>query len=520
MSATALCEVASPSVVIKSYPLPLRRARHGIPVPDRLVVGAALLIGGAVIMLTAALAAPQPGAAIAWGSVALGAYCTGLLLTAVAAAGHDGLGLASWKIGPWSLAWVAVTFGLVTITWVSPQSGTAAQITPLSVLRALWLMAVAMTVFTAGYCAGPRKLAERPTSRLVAALSERFSNDIRSPLVPWLLFAAGSAAQVVSTATTGRFGYVGDAAAVSTTASGYGQLLGIAALCGPLSVAAAAVRFYREPTAGTTTTLAVLFIAEIAIGATSGGKQSYIVAILAMLIPRAAARRGIPPAAVVAAILLLLLVIIPFNEQYRNNARGPVTLSVGQAVAAAPSILRQVVSADVRSPSVIGNSVVYLAQRIREIDNPAIILQRTPSQIAYSSPVQLAEAPVADLTPRALWPGKPILATGYQFSQQYYGLPPDVYTSSAITPEGDLYRHGGWLPLVGGMFLFGCGIRVLDDLLDVRASAHSAFLVILMFPDLVKSEDDWITLLAGLPGLIVLWVAVVMFSFARRPHEA
>ncbi len=505
-------------MVAKSYALPLQRARPGIPVPARRVVGAALLIGNAVITLMLALAALQPGAAIAWGSVALGAYCTALLLIATAAAGHDHLGLASWKIGPWSLAWVAVAFGLVTITWVAPQSGTAAEITIQSVLRALWLMAVAMTVFTAGYCVGPRRLAEHHAQRISAALSSRFSNDIRSPLVPWLLFVFGSAAQLVSTATTGRFGYVGDAAAATTSASEYGQLLAIAALCGPLSIAAAAIRAYRTPTREASFTLAILFIIEIAVGAASGGKQSYIVAVLAVLIPRAGARRRLPATVIVTAILLFLLIIIPFNEAYRSDARGTVTLSVRQAVATAPSTLRQIVSGD-RSPSVISNSVIYLAQRIREIDSPAIIMQRTPSEIPYSSPIQLAEAPVIDLTPRALWPGKPILATGYEFSQQYFGLPPDVYTSSAITPEGDLYRHGGWIPLAAGMFLFGCGLRVLDDVLDVRASPHAAFLVILLFPNLVKSEDDWITLLAGLPGLIVLWITVVMFSFARRPRE-
>lgn len=504
-------------MVTRYYALPLRRGAPGILLTGRRLIAGTLLIGSAVGMLAVALAAQQPGTAIVWGSVALGAYCTGLLLISAAVAGHDRLGLASWKIGPWSLAWVAVTFGLVTITWLSPQSGTAAQITLLSVLRALWLMAVAMTAFAAGYCRGPRRLAERQASRLVAALGQRFSDDIRSPFVPWALFVLGSAAQLASTATTGRFGYVGDAASVATTASGYEQLLAIAALCGPLSVAAAAIRAYRTPTRGTRITLAVLFIVEIAIGAASGGKQSYIVAALAVLIPSAAARRRFPPAVILAAILLFLLVIIPFNEVYRSNARGTVTLSVGQAVAAAPSILDQVVSVD-RSPLVIGDSVSYLAQRVQEIDSPAIILQRTPDQIPYSSPAQLVEAPAADLIPRALWSGKPILATGYQFSQQYFGLPPDIYTSSAITPEGDLYRHGGWAPLVAGMFLLGCGTRVLDDVLDVRASAHAALMVILVFPDLVKSEDDWITLLAGLPGLFVLWVAVVAFSFSRRPQ--
>ena len=111
------------------------------------------------------------------------------------------------------------------------------------------------------------------------------------------------------------------------------------------------------------------------------------------------------------------------------------------------------------------------------------------------------------MVPRAVWPGKPILATGYQFSQQYYELSASVYTASAITPIGDLYRHGGWIPVIAGMFLLGCGVRLLDDVLDVRSNPHAIFLVLLLFPTLVTEEQDWATLLAGipttLPGLVV-----------------
>ena len=68
-------------------------------------------------------------------------------------------------------------------------------------------------------------------------------------------------------------------------------------------------------------------------------------------------------------------------------------------------------------------SAGYLAQRIRTIDSPAIIMQRTPAQIPYSNPAQLVISPVIDLIPRILWPGKPILTVGYQISQEYYQLP-------------------------------------------------------------------------------------------------
>ena len=161
-------------------------------------------------------------------------------------------------------------------------------------------------------------------------------------------------------------------------------------------------------------------------------------------------------------------------------------------------------------------SADYLAQRIRTIDSPAIIMQRTPGQIPYSNPGQLAVSPVIDLVPRILWPGKPVLNVGYQMSQEYYQLPPQVYTSSDITPEGDLYRHGGWVVLIAGMFLIGCGARVVDEVADLRRSTHGMFLIILLFPGLVQAGTDCATLLAGIPATVLLWFAAVALSFRRR----
>jgi hypothetical protein len=143
-------------------------------------------------------------------------------------------------------------------------------------------------------------------------------------------------------------------------------------------------------------------------------------------------------------------------------------------------------------------------------------MQRTPSEIPYASPGQLLIAPIAALIPRILWPGKPILTPGYQISQDYYQLPAQVYTSSNVTPEADLYRHGGWVPLILGMFLLGCLLRIIDEMTDLRRSAHGAFLLILLFPDIVQAGSDCTTLLAEIPGMVLLWLAVIAASFRRR----
>jgi hypothetical protein len=488
------------------------------PAAAPLLVAGLLLVGVAAGLAAGAISTVSVDDQILWGAVALTVFCAGLLPLMSAAAGHDGLGLARWRIGPWSLVWGSLAFGLATISWLSPETGTGASgaILPGSVLRALWMLAVAFTMFTGGYCAGPYRLAAGRARRGTARLSLRFTNEIRGPLVPWVLLVTGLAAQLGYALLTNHLGYVGDVAASVSTASGYGQYLVVAGECVPLAVVAAAIRAYQVRTLGARLTLVIAFVTAIAAGAVAGGKESFVVAILAVVIPHCVVRGRPPARAIVAALLFFLLVIIPFNQAYRAAARGTVTLSTSQAVAAAPAIASQVAATDI-SAGVLAQSASYLSERLRTIDTPAIIMQRTPGQIPYSSLASLLIAPAVDLIPRILWPGKPILATGYQVSQQYFNLPAQVYTSSNVTPEADLYRHGGWFPLIIGMFLLGSAIRIIDEVADLRRGLHGTFLIILLFPTIVQAGWDFATLIAGIPGMILLWLAAVRLCFSRRP---
>ena len=480
-----------------------------------------LLVSVAAVLASVAMSAISIDDQIRWGAVALAAFCAGLLPLMSVAAGHNGLGLTSWRIGPWSLVWGALAFGLATISWLGPQTeaGPSAAILPGSILRALWMITVALAMLTVGYCAGPYRLAAYHARRATGRLNRRFTDEIRGPMVPWVLLGVGLIAQFGFAALTGHFGFVGNVEASVSTASGYSQYLAVAGECVPLSVVAAAIRAYGVRSLWAWLTLLVLFVTAITAGAVAGGKESFVVVILAVIIPYSVIRRRLPTAAIVAAVLFFMLIVIPFNQAYRESARGAVTLSTSQAIAAAPAIASQVAATDV-SMAVLGESASYLAERVRTIDTPAIVMQRTPSEIPYSSAADLLIDPVADLIPRILWPGKPILTPGYQVSQQYYLLPAQVYTSSDVTPEADLFRHGGWFPLVLGMFLLGCGIRIIDEVADLRRGVHGAFLIILLFPDIVQAGSDCATLLAGIPGMVLLWLAAVTLSFRRRAEPA
>jgi hypothetical protein len=487
-------------------------------VPWFLVTGL-ILTAAAAATVGAAWSATLASDQIRLGSIALALFCIGLLLAMAGTADYPGLGLASWRLGPWSLLWGALAFGLATISWIGPQTGPPAEILPGSILLALWMIAVAMVMLTVGYCAGPWRLAASRAKRMAGAMSRRYTDEIRGPLVPWALFGLGLVAQLASAVTTGHFGYVGDAAGAASSATGYGQLISIAGECVPLSALTAAIRANHTRTPGARASVAVLFAASVVAGAIAGDKTSFVVAVIAVIIPYSGGRGRLPVGLVTAALAIFLLVVVPFNLAYRASARGSVTLSTSQAVAAAPAIAGQVVASDL-SLSALGQSADFLAVRIRSIDSPAIILQRTPSEIPYSSPAQLLLAPVADVIPRALWPGKPVLTVGWQMSQEYFDLPAQIYTASDVTPEGDLYRHGGWFWLVAGMFLIGCGLRVLDESTDLRQSVHGAFLMLLLFPTIVMAGNDWATLIAGIPGMILLSLAVVATSFKRRPGAA
>jgi hypothetical protein len=495
------------------------------PVPTARTACSPFLIGGLLAVAVAAALAALAISAISvddqirWGAMALAAFCWGLLMLMSVAAGHDRLGLARWRIGPWTLVWALFAFGLATISWIGVRTGSSSEIWPGSILRALAMTGVALTLLTAGYCAGPRRLAVARARRVTDGIGRRFTDEIRSPVVPWGLLAVGLVSQLGYAMSSGHYGYVGDVAASVTSASGYGQYLAVAGQCIPLALMAAVIRAYQTMTLGAWLAAVVIFAVTIAAGAIAGGKVGFVVAIVAVSIAHAIVRRRLPIGSLVAAGIIFLLVIIPFNQAYRMSARGTVTLSTGQAVATAPVIARQVVASDL-SLAVLGQSASYLAQRIRTIDSPAIIMQRTPSQIPYASPAQLLISPVVGLIPRILWPGKPILAPGYQISQEYYQLPPQVYTASDVTPEGDLYRHGGWLPLIAGMFLLGCLIRIIDEVTDLRRGAHGAFLILLLFPDIVQAGSDWTTLLISIPGMVLLWLCVVTTSFARRTAPA
>ena len=80
-----------------------------------------------------------------WASLGLAAYAASLLFLLGGSQGRW-LGLGRWRFGPWILLWYSVAFGLATLTWIQPPTGSSSTNLLVYVLRALWLVAVGMTL--------------------------------------------------------------------------------------------------------------------------------------------------------------------------------------------------------------------------------------------------------------------------------------------------------------------------------------------------------------------------------------
>jgi hypothetical protein len=471
--------------------------------------------GASVLLIQALSVSDRPTQEVVWGGIALAVYACGLLC--IIGALHHGLGLSRWRYGPWILIWYALAYGLATVTWSHPQIGTPVSLITLpSVLRALWLVAVGMTAWALGYLIGPGMFARHIVAKGVAKVAHNFSSRVRSPAAPWILCAIGTAALVASSATSGRFGYIGDSSSGLTTATGYRQILNTLSYCGTLSVAAAALQVFRERLPYARITFGALVLVELTIAAISGLKANFVGVALAIIIPYSAARRRLPLAAIMAAGLILIIVITPFVAAYRSSIIGPAGRSSSfRVIQNVPGILKQTLDPDAVL-NTIPTSIDYLLERVQEIDSSAIILQRTPGQIGYANPAQLVELPLAGFVPRAIWHSKPIEDQMYQVSQDYYEQPAAVFTAAGITPVGDLYRFGGWIPVIVGMLFLGCVVRLLDDVLDVRNNSQAIFLIVLVFPDVVVAESGWLAIFSGIPLTIMLWLFSVATTFRRR----
>lgn len=398
--------------------------------------------------------------------------------------------LRNLLLGPWLAMAFSVVFGLATLVWLLEARYQSTVVDRNFLIPATIAAFVGIVSAIATYKLTPRVFV-RGFDRLDAALRGRppVRATDASVVALWLV---GIGSRILAF----RFG--GSAEDQLSATSSLTQILSAGAAFGLLGTLLAGARFAANRSLVTFSILSVVLLSQLVLGFYSSSKQAVWIQLFAVAFGYAT-RRRIPFAPTLAVALVAILFVVPFQNAYRTADDVSFGSSGSTGIEFDPGTFAT--SALEADPL---QTLETTARRLSRAGDLALILEKTPSTIAYLSPAELLGAPFIAVIPRSVWPEKPVLDQSRQMSVLYYGLPPSVSTSSAMTPYGDLWRHGGVVPLILGMAALGFSLRLVDGRRgSASADPRILFLPMLLFAFVVKGEASFIEMVAAFASVIV-----------------
>jgi hypothetical protein len=394
-------------------------------------------------------------------------------------------------------------FGLVTLAWLGDPVVPPPGIGRAHVGEACAVVALGLVAFGIGArlaCGPPRRTS-------VPGLSGRELPDWR----PLLALFCGSLAATVAGIAIGRYGFVA-ATSTSTSVAGSSFAFALTAAVGVLVTVTFGLLYFRTGDRRLGRLLALTTVVQVAVGFAAGFKGQSIGPVLAVGLAYVASGGRVPWKAVAGIAVLGLLVLLPANTAYRAALRHP-DARTPQGVA---ELAYRAMRPD-RSVTAAGR---YVSMRLRAIDSVALVQSQTPSVYARGDGTRYALLPLIVLVPRALWPGKPVLDDGVQFSWTYWQLPPNQVSASPITQVGDLLRNFGVAGVLGGMLVWGAVVGAFTLLRRRRPSLRMdlVFVYALVYwLAFMAPELDLPSVLATATKTLVL---VVAFAWLFLPGTA
>lgn len=419
------------------------------------------------------------------------------------------------RLGPAYVLYFTFAFGASALAWLNPQAGSRAVIQPAQIPSAVATASLGLIAWTVGYMLGPPKAVSRGAKAIRQFLAPSTDWCMRSTSLPIVLYFIAIMVRLVRL-SSGSFGYFQDASDTLASPSSFDQVLGaIQSLSLYALVLAAIDALILSRDLRSRIVLVLLAGSELAFGFFAASKETVLLTVLALVLATMFIRRRLPVIAVVIGLAVVLL-LFPFNREYRQTIRGGSgAVSPTAALGVLPQTLAGVLM-DTSPRSVIVDTPALIAARVRQIDNVAIVRQRTPKEFGWRPWTELGVGPATGWVPRAIWANKPLLSTAREFSLDYYKIPSKVYTGTAVTVPGDLYRHGGIIPLLCGMLMLGVTARIVDVNLDPGRDPRLLLPFIAMFILLIKSESDVTVLLIGLVQVAVVSALLCRTAFVTR----
>lgn len=448
----------------------------------------------------------------------ISASVTGLGCTFIVCYRVQALGRPRWlRLGPAFGVYYTLVFSVFALAWLRPQGNREfVQIDERFVPPAIAIASIGLVAWTIGYLAGAPRVVRRGLSRVFDRFFPPDSRSFRFPNVPTVVYGIGLAARLVRLSQH-RFGYLQDPGAALSSPTSLNQFLALLEGFADIGLVLAVVDAVLVTRSTRSKVVAALmFASEVLIGFVSASKESVLLTFAAVVITVVFVKGRLPRRATLIAVFLTLIVF-PITKAYRTTIRTPQTQAVGVGSAAKgfTDTLRDSTKA-LTPRSLFIDSPAQIAARLRETDNVALILQKTPSQIRYEPWKNLIIGPAVEWIPRALWPSKPILSTAVEFSQEYYLLPVGIYSGSAVTIPGDLARHGGYIPVIVGMLVLGCMMYTFDVTADPTRDWRRLALYVPLFSLLLKSESDATVLVIQAVQTTIFALVAARFAFARK----
>jgi hypothetical protein len=387
-------------------------------------------------------------------------------------------------------------FGVTSLVWLGLPNDPGPGLTQSDIAAALVLVALGLAIFGVG----ARVSAGRAIRTRLLAFPRGRAPTLAALTVSFVLGLLGSILGIA----TGRYGYISGAEAPT---GGAGLLISLLAASGALVVLATALTYFGARERPLLVPLVVFAAIQTAIGFFIGFKGAALQPLVFVALAYLRASGKVPWGRIAVLAAVTFLVVVPANQVYRLSLRND---------ALAPSeALKQVFSGGSGGSgeeSAYSNPYSYISTRFRLIDHVALIASNTPSQYPYAGGAKYSALPAIIVVPRALWPGKPVLADAGEFSHTYWGLAEDVATSTPLTQPGDLYRNFGLGGVAIGMFLWGLAIGAWQRAYHRWRSPRIEMIYIYSLVSFITYvESDLPNLLAtaakGLPfAFVVAWL--------------
>lgn len=411
------------------------------------------------------------------------------------------IALAQLRLGPWMSVGFAFGYGVATLAWLGEPQIYHGEVQRASLVPGGAIAGLGFIALVAAY---------RSTPDLLLRAANRFDLFLRGPgrlsngpAGVWTLWLVAMMAEAINFAQ-GSLGYLADPGAALSTTSSSGAILSAVSQLGVLATLMAAWRSALSRRASSALLLLWVMGSQVVLGLFSGSKEAAIIQLVAFVVGYSAWKKLRMRTLVVSA-LIVILIVTPFVTDYR------VQLTTASDRLTPIEAIQRIDFTQLIHDSITQNSddgtqsQSQILDRWSRVGDVAIIVQKTPSTVAFASPIELIAGPFLGLVPRSLWSGKPVQDAGYQVNQLYYGAPATIYSSAATTPYGDLYRHGGSFFLVFGMVLLGMFVRCVDDRSRSNGSVdiRLMFLPMLLFASLVKQEQDFVGLSSALVSILI-----------------